>query len=105
MESSEIILRLLALIFLGGYLLFKHRQRIRNWPVKNYPHSPEGETLAATLQPRLQKIRNDYSAELHSSPHSASLRANLVARAAQTLGRLEYFRDKDIEHEHQSPAS
>jgi hypothetical protein len=105
MDTSEIILRLVALIILGAYLLFKHRQRIRNWPVKIYSHLPGRETLAATLQPRLQKIRNDYSAELHSSPHSASLRASLVARAAQTLSRLEYFRDKDMEHEHQSPAS
>ena len=95
MNSSGIILRLGAVVLLGGYLLLKHRQRVRIWTARDYPHWPGRSLDAAALHPRLERIRQNYLAELHSSPHTASVRANLVARARRTLGSLQYFRDRD----------
>ncbi len=104
MKTSEIILRLVALILLGSYLLAKHRQRVRNWPVKDFPDLP-ARPLEAALQARVQQIREDYSAELHSPRHAGNRRANLIARAGRTLRCLDYFRDREAEHEHQSRPS
>lgn len=103
MRTSEIIVRLGILILLGGYLFFKHLQRLRSRArnTKDFSHLL-GKTLdTAALQPRLQQIRNDYSAGLHPPPHAANFRPNLVGCARKMLRNLPYFRDRKSEQEPQ----
>src|SRR5881296_969538 len=98
MSLAEGIIRLFTVAILACYLLLKHRQRVRSRPAPQDSSHLTGRALdAARLQPRIQQLRRDYLAELHSSSRTVSFRRGLIARARRALGDLPYFRDKRAE--------
>ena len=106
MSLAEVILGLVVVAILAGYLLVKHRQRNRKRAVLEDTTPWTGGAFDATqLQPRLQRLRNDYLAELPPSSHNIWYHRHLMACARQALQCLPYFHDRNAEHENRRPAA
>jgi hypothetical protein len=100
MSVVEFILRLVCLGLLVSYLWCKHRQRNRARGLREEPAEWTGKGFdAALIRPRLERIRQDYTAQVHAQPHEFFKRRSLVALARETLGRFAYFRHKKEEPE------
>jgi hypothetical protein len=95
---------------LGSYLITKQRQRARareGQPL-NERHMPGAAFDASAVSPRIQLLRKDYFAQLHSRPKSASRRELLLASFRKAIRQIGYFRNLTVEnrvvpdHEHQT---
>jgi hypothetical protein len=107
MSRIEVILRLSALTVLCGYLLVRHRQRVRKRP-KPAPVPPWTPAAldASQLRQRVEHVRRDYlGVRLHPLPNHTRCRVGLVAAAGRVLRLLPYFRDRETEHEAHSHTS
>ena len=106
MTTTEMTVRWIAVSILAGYLALKYWQRAHTRSIRpDCSHLTGRAVDAAPLQSRIQRLRHDYVAELHSTSRSASFRDALVARARRTLSCLPFFRVRMSEHENQNPPS
>lgn len=46
------------------------------------------------ISDRVERVRHDYVIELHSRPHAAAQRKDLLAMTRRAVGRLTYFRGR-----------
>lgn len=97
MFEAEIILRLAGLAALGGYLVFKSRQRLLREFDYCQAAQATGKAIDATkLKQLLEEVRRDYRSALHT-PKSNLFRRGLLASARQTMVRFAYFHDRILE--------
>jgi hypothetical protein len=93
MSALEIILRLAAVCLLASYLVFKHRQRLRNLSPMEDPAKWTGKTIdVSKLIPTVDRVRNDYIAAQFQRRESLSYRRNLVTLAGRAIRQLSFFR-------------
>ena len=97
MEYIRTILELSALAFLVGYLYrgfcLRHRvwQRYREDMAREKAFREKWRPTVldtSSISPRIEQLRHDYVAALHSRPHYA----RLIALVRDTILRLPYFR-------------
>ena len=95
LSSAEIILKLVAVCLLASYLVFKHRQRLRNWSPTKDPAKWTGKTIDATkLIPAVDRVRNDYIAAQFQHPQSLWYRRSLLALAGRAIRQFSFFRER-----------
>jgi hypothetical protein len=91
MADMDLILLSVAVI-LTGYLYLRHRQRARDCP-------PEKQWTghgidASGISDRVDRVRNDYVAELQSRSRGVCRRRDLLTLSRQVVVRLPYIRDR-----------
>jgi hypothetical protein len=97
MSAVEIILRLAAVCLLTSYLVFKHRQRLRNLSPMEDPVKWTGKTIDVTkLIPTVDRVRNDYIAAQFQRRESLSYRRNLIALAGRAIRQLAFFEEGTV---------
>jgi hypothetical protein len=90
MSDTDLILLGVALI-LAGCLYLRHRQQAGDCP-------PEKQWTghgidASGISGRVDRVRNDYVAELQSRSRGVSRRKDLLTLSRQVIARLPYIRD------------
>jgi hypothetical protein len=99
MSSFELILRVVALVLLAAYLLYKDRQRMRSWFPSQDSAKWNGSSIDSTsLLSRMKRVRSDYNVARPSSLHS-SHRQQVLEFARSAIRRINYFRKRTIESE------
>lgn len=93
LSAMGIILKVAAICFLAGYLVFKHRQRLRNWLPTEDPGEWTGKAIDATkLIPAVDRVRHDYIAAQFRRSEDLLYRGSLLALAGRAIRRLRFFR-------------
>ena len=109
MSDLEMILRFLGALLIAGASV-GYGIAYRNWFRLDYDDTPlervpETEQIPATpiditpLKPRLERMREDYVAELHPLASTMESRKDRVAHTRQSLGQLAFFRERVVERE------
>jgi hypothetical protein len=93
MSTVETIIRLVLAAILGGYLYYRHWQRVQQLvePTDKRDWTGTGFDPSA-ITPKIEKVRQDYLAEKH--PPESHFRRGLMAFARQTVGHLAFFQDR-----------
>ena len=92
MSFRETILLSVAGLF-AGYLHWQHRRRIRQRLTAERQWT--GRALdASRVAPRIQQLREDYLAGLHSCSRDWAYRRALIASARRALAWLAFFRPR-----------
>jgi len=93
-----------ALALLGSYLVAKRRQRARERARQPRDESRMTGTAfdAGAVWPRIQLLRKDYVAQIHSRPRATSRRELVLASFRNAVRQLSYFRNATVP-EHDSP--
>lgn len=98
--TVEIIIRLAAIAWLGAFLVYRRRRRVRHTPLP--PEDPSvwtGHGIdTRTLRPRLECVRGDYGAAPRPSPPLPESRRQR-ARARRVVPCLAYFRHRHTQDE------
>ena len=105
MELVSILLvvsGLLLLTFAGRawYRRMNHFQKERRWEGSGFD--------ASRVASRLERLRDDYIAELHSQKSYRFFHLTLLAAARRAVGRLSFFttsRPHEVSREHESDAA
>jgi len=93
LDYLHLALLMMAVGVAGGYaglLYLRYRHRSRHYLT-------EGQSLShgidvSGISGRVQRVRHDYVSELHSRPHAAGRRKDLLVVTRRAVGRLTYFR-------------
>ncbi len=92
-----LVLELLALALGASYLIFKHRQRVRNWAPQDDPQKWTGHGIeVSALRPRVEQVRRDYLLA-RQAPRGTWFHRSLVELARRAVMRLGYFQHRETE--------
>src|SRR5437764_14359884 len=87
----------------------RQRQQARHWEYRRASHQeqlwPCSGIDVSDLARRIEGVRHDYLAQVHSRQFSRNLHASLLATARQTISRLSFFirRHTDDESKQKHP--
>ncbi len=102
MPDTEVILRLSTVALLLGFLLHKHWERARKraafWRRFQFK-GVVNPINVASLRPRLEEVRRNYTAAARVHGRSIEARAELVASARRKLSHLPFSRTHPAEPE------
>ena len=100
MLVAEVIMKLVVVVLLASYLLFKHRQRLRNWSPKENPNGWTGRGIDATrLKPAVDQVRHDYLAARSLSDRDSGYRRHLLSLIGRAVRRLSFFQKRKTEED------
>ena len=91
MTNFELVVRFAALFILGGYLLFRHRQRVLGHSERRNPAEWAGHGIrTAELQKKLQGVRSSHETVKPRTVDSMYHR-NLLRMAGEAVTRFGFF--------------
>jgi len=93
MSLRETILLSVAGLF-AGYLYWQHRRRLRQRRMAERQWTGRAFDASA-VAPRIQQLRQDYVAGLHSCSQDWAYRRALIASARRALAWLAFFRARE----------
>jgi hypothetical protein len=92
MADTDLILLSVAIILTGLLLYLRYRQRARDCPAEQ---KWTGHGINVTsVSAQVDRVRNDYVAELQLRSRCACRRAGLLTSSRQVVARLPYFRNR-----------
>ena len=82
-----------ALALLGAYLYYQHRRRVSERRRRSQESSTwNGPAIdVRPLQPRLEKVRHDYLANVHLTPRRLGTREDRLKTIRGLISRLGFF--------------
>jgi hypothetical protein len=104
MTNLELVVRFAVLFILGGYLLFRHRQRVLSHSERRNPVAWAGHGInTAELQKKLEGVRTSHEIA-RKRPVGSLYHMNLLRMAGEAVTRFGFFcrRSSDAPPPHQS---
>jgi len=102
MDEIDNILWLMIVVVVGGFLCeaaISELQLRAGERRRRKSETPSHGIDVSALTPKIQRVRQDYVATLHSSPRPASHKTGLVAASRRIIASLAFFQAGDAERE------